>query len=167
MTAKRKNSGKWQRLAVLEEAHSAKGEAVRAQNWAYIEAAERRLSAADRAAWQDAAQVIERGAEPEVLDRLRVACAHLPPDLPHVAHPAKDEAQAWANGVDFSDGAPLLPPPATRAAAFASYFEAGAQWCDREAVRLPLSPDVHRLARWGAALWRFEGGLCAVLGGLA
>ncbi|PTA68991.1 hypothetical protein [Deinococcus arcticus] len=165
MTAKRKAGGKLARLDVLERAHAARVEEVRAQNWAHLEAALSRLSAADRAAWKDAGQVTEHGAAPGLLARLSVACAHLPEGLPQVAHPAREEAQAWADGPDLPDGVPMTPPPAGRASSFAAYFEACAAWCDGEAVRVPLSADVHRLARWGAALWRFEAALCRVLGG--
>ncbi|WP_034385991.1 hypothetical protein [Deinococcus sp. YIM 77859] len=156
--------GKLARLEALEAREEARREAVREANWAKIKAAEARLSAADRAAWQDAARVLEHGEDPGTVARMARACAWLPEDLP-VSHPAKEEALGWADGaLDVPDGVPLGCPPAGRVEDFAAYFEACASWCDAQARRVPLSPDVHRLARWGAALWRFEGALCRVLG---
>ncbi|MFC4426977.1 hypothetical protein [Deinococcus navajonensis] len=164
MTAKRKPRGSLARLDVLEEARALRAEEVRAANWAHIEAAEARLSARDRAAWQDAVAVTG-GEDPDILDRMRKACAHLP-TLPDLPHSAKEEAEAWgAVALERPDGEPLLCPPADRVPAFVAYFEVCAAWCDREAVRVPLSLDVQRLARWGAVLWRFEAALCEVLGG--
>lgn len=164
MTAKGKTGGKLARLARLEEAHAAHVEEVRAHNWAHLEAAESRLCAADRAAYRDALAVLEHGAESGTEDRMRRACAHLPEALP-VTHPAKKEAEAWAEAVlDVPEGAPLARPPAGRVGDFVTYFEACAAYCDAQAVRLPLSPDVQRLGRWGAALWRFEAALCRELG---
>lgn len=138
---------------------------ARASNWAQLEAAQERLSPAHRDAWEDAWQVTEHGQDPDALARIRRACAHLPDGLP-VPHPAKEDAEAWADAaLNVPGGAPLLAPPAERVPAFLAYFEACAAWCVAEAVRVPLSPDVHRLARWGAALWTFEAALCGVLAG--
>lgn len=157
--------GKLARLEVLEAREAERVEEVRARNWAHIEAAEARLPPADRAAWRDASHTL--GSDPDAVARLARACAHLP-DLPDLPHPAKKEAEAWADvALDVPEGCPLIPPPAGRAADFADYFEACAAWCDAEAVRVPLSPDAQRVARWGAALWRFQGTLCRVLGGAA
>lgn len=165
MTAKRKPRGTLARLEVLEDQHVARVEEVRARNWAHIEAAESRLCAADRVAWEDAAAVLERGEDPDALARMRAACAWLGEDLP-VTHPAKEEAEAWAARADeVPDGVPFEPPRADAVPGVVAYFEARGAWCDREALRVPLSPDVHRLARWGAALWRFEARLCDVLAG--
>lgn len=165
MTVKGKTGGKLARLARLEEAHAAHVEEVRARNWAHLEAAESRLCAADRAAWKDAADVLEHGADPDALARMHRACAHLGEDLP-VTHPAKEEAEAWAEvALDVPEGAPLTRPPAGRMGDFVAYFEACAAYCDAQAARLPLSLDVQRLGRWGAALWRFEAVLCRELGG--
>lgn len=165
MTAKRKTRGTLARLEALEDRQAVRVEEVRARNWAHIEAAESRLCAADRVAWEDAAAVAERGEDPDTLARMTRACAHLGEDVP-VTHPAKEEADAWAaRAVEVPDGVPFVRPPADRVPGFVAYFEACAAWCDREARRVPLSPDVQRLARWGAALWRFEARLCEVLGG--
>lgn len=156
--------GKLARLEALEEAHVARLAEVQAENWAHLQAAESRLSATDRAAWKDSLAVLEQGQDPECLDRMRQACAHLPAALP-VDHPAKEAAERWADrALNVPEGAPLLSPPAERVAEFLAYFEACAAYCDAVAVQLPLSPDVQRLARWGAALWRFEAALCRVLG---
>jgi len=158
--------GKLARLAVLEDREAVRREEVRAVNWGHIERAEALLYLADREAWKDSGRVLEHGEDPDALERMRRACAHLPEGLPDVTHPAKEEAEAWADAaLDVPDGAPLLLPPAERVEDFAGYFEAAASWCDLEARRVPLSPDVHRLARWGAALWRFDAALCRVLGG--
>lgn len=165
MTAKRKAGGKLARLERLEAAHAAHVEEVRAQNWAHIEAAESRLSGLDRAAWRDSVAVLGRHREDrEALARMTRACAHLGADVP-VSHPAKEEAEAWAT-LDVPDGVPLLAPPADRVRDFVAYFEACGAWCDAEARRVPVSPDVQRVARWGAALWRFEARLCEVLAGV-
>jgi hypothetical protein len=163
MTAKGKIGGRLGRLARLEEARAAQVEEIRAKNWAHIEAAEARLSAADRAAWKDAGDVLERGTDPEAVARMRRACAHLFEGLP-VEHPAKEEADAW-EALDVPDGAPLARPPADRVEDFLAYFELCAAWCDAQALRVPLSPDVQRLARWGVALWRFETALCQEMSG--
>lgn len=162
LPAKGKPGSKLARLVRLEEAHAAHLEEIRAQNWAHLEAAQARLSAVDRAAWKEAGDVLERGTDPEAVARMRRACAHLPEGLP-VDHPAKEEADAW-EALDVPDGAPLTPPPADRVGDFLAYFELCAAWCDAQAVSIPLSPDVQRLARWGAALWRFEAALCRELG---
>ena len=102
------------------------------------------------------------------MTRIDRACAHLPPSVP-LGHAAKVDADRWMEHVgaalDAPGSAPLPPPPAGQVDAFLAYYDACAAWCDVEAVRVPLSPDIHRLARWGAALWRFDRHLCAVLGG--
>lgn len=165
MTAKRKPRGVLARLDALEEARAAHVEEVSAGNWAVLQAAEGQLSAADRAAWDDAGRVLGERADPDALARIRRACAHLPDALP-LQHLAKEDAGAWADVVlSVPEGVPLLAPPADRVLAFLAYFQACATWCDGEAVRVPLSPDVHRLARWGGALWRLDAALCAVLAG--
>lgn len=166
MTARPRPRGKLARLDALEGAAGVRREAVEAVKAGQLRRALALLSAADRTAWNDAARVMEHGSDPDGLARVVRACAHLPEDLP-LSHPAKADAEAWA-GVGLSlEGLPLLAPPVGRAADFAAYFEACAAWCDAEAVRLPLSRDAHRLARWGAALWRYEAALCAVIGGQA
>lgn len=165
MTAKRKGGrGLLARLEDLEAKEAARLEDVRAKAWGQIERAEGQLSPADRKAWKDAARVCEHGEDPEALARMVKACAHLPADLP-VTHPAKAEAEAWEPFPEGEDVGPLRPAPAGRVEDFAAYFEACARWNDSEARRVPLSADVHRLARWGAALYRFEANLCRVLGG--
>ncbi|KEF34099.1 hypothetical protein RDMS_09020 [Deinococcus sp. RL] len=156
--------GKLARVEALEAREAARREEVRARNWAHIEAAEARLSPADRAALLDAARGLE---DLELRARMRRATAHLPGEVP-IQHPAKEDAEAWAAvALDVPDGCPLTRPPAGRVEDFAAYFGACGAWCDAEARRVPLSPDVHRLARWGAALWRFQAELCRVLGGQA
>ena len=153
--------GKLARLEALEAREEARREDVRASNWAHIEAAEARLSPGDRTAWRDAVGGQE---DPDLIARMTRACAHLEDGVP-VQHPAKEEAEAWADvALDVPEGCPLLPPPAGRVEDFAAYFGACGAWCDAEAVRLPLSPDVHRLARWGAALWRLWAALALTLG---
>ena len=164
MTVKRKVGGQLARLGRLEETHAARLEEVRSRNWVRIDAAEKQLSPADRAAWQDAADVTERGTDPEALSRMHRACAHLPEDLP-IEHPAKEGAEAWAAAaLDVPEGAPLARLPVRQVGDFLTYFELCAAYCDAQAVRLPLSLDVQRLGRWGAALWRFEAALCRELG---
>ncbi|MDL2343102.1 hypothetical protein QOL99_02945 [Deinococcus sp. MIMF12] len=153
--------GKLARLEALEAREAARREEVGAANGAHIEAAEARLSPEDRAAWRDASRGLE---DPDTVARLTRACAHLPEGVPF-PHPAKEEAEAWADvALDQPDGCPLLAPPAGRAADFAAYFGACGAWCDGEARRVPLSADVHRLARWGAALWRLWAALALTLG---
>lgn len=165
MTAKRKAGGKLARLERLEEAHAARVEEIEAGNRAHLWAAEARLSGLDRAAWEDAAALTERGEDPDSLARMTRACAHLG-DGVRVEHPAQVEAWAWAERVSACpEGVPFPCPPADRVRDFVAYFEAEAAACDAEARRVPVSPDVHRLARWGAALWRFEARLCEVLAG--
>ena len=166
MTAKRKRGPLLARLEDLEEKEAARLEDVRAKAWGQIQRAEARLSPADRKAWEDAARVCERGEDPDALARMVRACAHLPADLP-VSHAGKAEAEAWEPIPDGEVIGPLCPPSAGRVEDFAAYFEACARWNDSEARRVPLSADVHRVARWGAALYRFEAHLCRVLGGQA
>lgn len=163
MTGKRRPRGAASRLEVLEATAGVRREAVEAAKDEQAHRALLLLSAADRAAWIDAGRVLECGADPDGLARIRRACAHLPHDLP-VSHPAKIDAEAWAEMPDAL-GVPMLAPPLSRAADFSAYFEACAAWCDAEAARLPLSKDVHRLARWGAAMWRYDAALCQVIGG--
>lgn len=158
-------TAKSRRLDALEDREAARVEAVRAERWAKLRAVEARLSPADRAAQRDAVRVLDDGADPDALARIDRAAGHLPHAVP-VRHPAKADAERWANAaLDAPDTVPMPCPPADRVADFLDYFEACAAYCDAEAVRVPLSPDVHRLARWGAALWRFDRQLCAVLGG--
>lgn len=166
MTAKRKTRGTVARLEALEGREAARREAVQAGNWAHLEAARAQLAPADVRAYRDAVGALEaEGDAGGILARLRVACAHLGDGVP-VEHPAKEDAEAWAElALNGPDGAPLTAPDPTRAADFVGYFEACGAWCDREARRVPLSPDVHRLARWGASLWRFEAALCRTLNG--
>ncbi|MHA0040719.1 hypothetical protein [Deinococcus sp. PEB2-63] len=164
MTAKRKARGTVARLEALEGREAARREEVQARTWAQLEAARAQLTPGDAAAYRDALGILEGGDVGGVLARLRVACAHLGEGLP-VEHPAKEDAEAWAElALSGPDGAPLTPPDPARVPAFVAYFEACGAWCDREAARVPLSPDVHRLARWGGALWRFDAALCAELG---
>lgn len=106
--------------------------------------------------------MLERGTNPEAVARMRRACAHLPEDLP-IEHPAKEDAKAWA-ALEVPDGVLLARPPADRVGDFLTYFELCAAWCDVQAVRVPLSPDMQRLGRWGVAFWRLETALCRELG---
>ncbi|WP_019586900.1 hypothetical protein [Deinococcus apachensis] len=159
--------GKLARLQALEAREEARREDMRAANWAQIERVEGLLSPEDRSAWRDALATLEHDADPDSMARMVRACGWLPEDLP-VTHPAKEDAEAWADmALDVPEGAPPLAPPVGRVGDFVGYFEACAAWCDREARRVPLSPDVHRLARWGRSLWHFEAALCRVLGGEA
>ncbi len=167
MTAKRRGGGLLARLQDLEAVEAQRAEEVRAANWATMKAARDRLSQEDRAAFKDA-QVMhgeDLSADCEAfLSRVARAVAHVP-DIP-VTHPAKAEADAWeALPGEGEPMRPLRPPPAGRAADFCAYFEACALWCQEEARRVPLSPDVQRLARWGAAVWRWEAHLCRILAG--
>lgn len=168
MTAKRRPRGTLARLDALEDREAARVEAVKSDNLARLSAARSRLSAADRIAWEDSARVMDEDTEPDTVTRIDRACAHLPPSVP-LGHAARVDADRWMDRVsavlDAPGSAPLPALPAEQVAAFLAYYDACAAWCDAEAVRVPLSPDVHRLARWGAALWRFDRNLCAVLGG--
>lgn len=157
--------GKLARLEALEVTAARRQGNRQAANWARITQAHGLLSVADRLALEDGSRVMEGGKDPEGLARMRRAVAHLPEDLP-VSDPAKEEAEAWADRVWASpDGAALLTVASERVGDFMAYFGTCAAWCDREAARPPLSEDVHRLARWGAALWRFDAALCRVIVG--
>ena len=164
--AKRRRGGTLARLEVLEAKEAARLEALATEKSEAVRRAEARLSPADREAWQDAARVIEEGLDPEALARMVAASEGLP-EVPPVEDPLREEALAWAEAcLDVADGAPFLRPPAGKVEDFARVFEACALWCE-EAARSSSSPEVSRLARWGAAFWRFDAALCRVLGGRA
>lgn len=169
MTAKRKKGPLLARLEDLEAKEAARLEDVRAQNWGQIQRAVSALRPADRAALEDVGVWEGEGPDPDTLARISQAVAHLPEGLGlEGQHAAKEEAEQWAEAwAEVPDGVPLARPPAGRVEDFAAYFEAEALTYDREARRVPLSADVHRLARWCAALSRFTAALCRVLGGPA
>lgn len=164
--AKRRRGGTLARLEVLEAKEAARLEAVRAEKWAAITGAEARLSREDRAAIEDAGGLTGEDLDPDTLARMVEASEGLP-EVPPIEDPAKEEALAWAEAcLDVADGAPFLRPPAGKVEDFARFFDACALWCE-EAARSSSSPEVSRLARWGAAFWRLDGALCRVLGGRA
>ncbi|THF86141.1 hypothetical protein E7T09_12995 [Deinococcus sp. KSM4-11] len=155
--------GKVGRVEVLEAEHAARIEAANADTGAKIGAGLARLSEADRAAYRDAVAVSD--GDPDLWDSLLARCAHIE-DAAHVEHPAKEEAEAWA-ALAFEDRDGVWIPRPARPADFAAYFEACAAWCDALAVCVPVSPEVHRVARWGVALWRLHAAVCRVAGGMA
>lgn len=153
--------GKLARLETLEAEQAARIEAAKLDTGAKIRAALARLSEIDLAAYRDAAAVSET--DPDLWNSLLARCAHVE-DEAHVRHPAKEEAEAWAE-VAFEDRDGVRIPCPARPADFAQYFEACAAWCDELAECVPISPDVHRVARWGGALWRLHAAVCRVAGG--
>ena len=155
--AKRRRGGTLARLEALEAKEAARLEALATDKSEAVRRAEALLSPADREAWQDAARVIEEGLDPDTLARMVEASEDLP-EVPPIAiqDPLREEALAWAEAcLDVPDGAPFLRPPAGKVEDFARFFDACALWCE-DAARSSSSPDMSRLTRWGAALWRLS-----------
>lgn len=164
MTAKRRRGGTLARLEALEAREAARLEAVRAEKWAILTAAEARLSREDRGAIAEAGGLTGEDLDPDTLARMVEASRTLP-EVPPMEDPAKEEALAWAEAcLDVADGAPFLRPPAGKVEDFARFFDACALWCE-DAARSSSSPDMSRLTRWGAAFWRLDAALCRVLDG--